>query len=98
MRRKTARYASLAIVSLLFGRLRFRQALALEVGGQCVVLLQVAEGRLRPAHRVRRDGRALAARVDAGLGLVVHRPSSGSVSWTGPSGLQPGVVFPRLGL
>ena len=62
-----------------------RDALALLMGGQRVVLLEVAEGGLRPAQRMRRHRRALAARVDAGLG-----PQSSSVT-------HPGVVLPLLG-
>src|SRR5207247_1227725 len=62
-----------------------RETLALLMGGERVVVLPVAEGRLRAAERVRRHGRALAAGVDAGLRLgLVHR-------------FQPGVVLPRLG-
>src|SRR3954468_4590140 len=75
-RRKTARYASSATFLLRF------DSLPLLVSGERVVLLQVAEGRLRPAERVRWDGRALAARVDAGL----HRPI-----------VHPGVGLPLLG-
>jgi molybdenum cofactor synthesis domain-containing protein len=73
--------ASSAILILLFG-----QSLALFVRGQSVVLLQVAERRLRSAERVRRHGRAPATRVDAALHGVRAHPM-----------LQPGVVLPRLG-
>ena len=45
-----------------------RESLALLVGAQRVVLLQVAESRRRTAKRVRRHRRAVAAGVDAGLG------------------------------
>src|SRR3954454_7472591 len=60
-RRNTARYASSATRFLPF------DPLTLLICGQRVVIFQVAEGRLRAAERVRRDRRALAARVDAGL-------------------------------
>src|ERR1700744_6435314 len=102
MRRNTARQASLAIVSLLGGAARLRQSLALQVGGEGVVVLQVAERRLGPAHRVGRDRGAFAARVDADLRFLGHLGShSGGSSWTGPNGLgafQSDVVRPRLGL
>ena len=45
----------------------YATALALLVGGQGVVLFQVTEGGLGPAELVRRNRRALTARVDAGL-------------------------------
>src|SRR4051812_41521770 len=82
-RRNTARSASSATLSLLFLVALGREPLPLLVGGQRVVLLQDAERRLRPAQRVRRHGRALAAGVDAEL-LAGHRR-------------HPGVVRPRLG-
>jgi intracellular sulfur oxidation DsrE/DsrF family protein len=44
-----------------------RQALAFQVCGQSVVFLEIAERRLGPTERVRRNGRALATRVDADL-------------------------------
>src|SRR4051794_25882309 len=79
-RRKTARYASFATVEPplewsrpalrrpgLTGRALALQAPALLVGAERVVLLEVAEARLRPAQRVRRHRRALAAGIDAGL-------------------------------
>src|SRR5215207_11764103 len=66
-RRKTARYASSATLVLLVVRLC--EALPLLVGGQRVVLLEIAERRLRPAQRMRRHRRALAPRIDAGLAL-----------------------------
>src|SRR4051812_50110403 len=53
------------------------------MGGQRVVLLQVAERRLRAAQRVGRHGRPLAAGIDADL--------------LGGHAHQPGVVLPRLG-
>jgi hypothetical protein len=50
------------------------EALALLVGGQGVVLLELAEARLRPAEGMRRDRCALAARIDARLHwLLSHR-------------------------
>src|SRR4051812_26513564 len=79
-RRKTARYASSATL-LLLCLVLLGEALALLVGGQRVVLLEVAERRLRPAERMRRHGRPLAAGIDAELR---HEP-------------HPGVVLPRLG-
>src|SRR3954454_9263894 len=66
-RRKTARYASSATLLLRFDPLSFLMS------RQRVVLLQVAERGLRPAQRVRRDGRSLAAWVDADLGLGAVR-------------------------
>src|SRR3954454_21219619 len=59
-RRKTARYAASATLFLLL----VREALPLLVGGQRVVLLEVAERGLRPSQRVRRHGGPLAAGVD----------------------------------
>src|SRR5215217_6267331 len=82
-RRNTARYASSATLSLLFLVALGREPLPLLMGGQRVVLLQLAERRLRAAERVRRHGRALAAGVDADL-LAGHRH-------------HPGVVRPRRG-
>ena len=61
------------------------QSLALLVGGQGVVLLQFAEGRLRSAERVWRDRRAVATWVDADFW---RRAAHGS---------HPGVVLPLLG-
>src|SRR3954463_14766128 len=71
-RRKTARYASFAtgrLLSLLVvGRRGLAgEAQALLVRRQRVVVLAVAERRLRSAERVRRGRRALATGVDAGL-------------------------------
>src|ERR1700744_3167040 len=82
MRRNTARYASFAIARLLSCRLR--EALAFQVRGQRVVVLPVTERRRRSAHRMGREGRPLAARVDAGR-RAAHRA------------VHPGVVWPRLG-
>jgi hypothetical protein len=59
------------------------EALALLMGGQSVVLLELAEARLRAPERMRGHCCALAAREDAFL-LVRHAH-------------QPGVVLPRLG-
>src|SRR3954453_1372735 len=59
------------------------EPLPLLMGGQRVVVLQVAERRLWTAQRVGRHGRPLAAGIDAGL--------------RGGHGHQPGVVRPRLG-
>src|SRR4051794_35494952 len=65
-RRNTARYASSAIAGTpLLGR----ESLARLVGGQRVVLLQIAEGGLGPAERVRRHRRPLAPGVDADKGV-----------------------------
>src|SRR3954447_18287183 len=80
-RRNTARYSSSAPLSLLFLVALGREPLPLLMGGQRVVLLQVAERGLRAALRMGRHGRALAARVDASLRSRLH----------------PGVVRPRLG-
>src|SRR4051794_22942587 len=80
-RRKTARYASSATVLLRF------DPLSLLMGGERVVFFQVAECGLRAAERMRWHGGALAARVDAGLG----------VGALGHPMLQPGVVRPLLG-
>src|SRR4029077_13001281 len=55
------------------------------VGGQRVVLVEVAEGRLRASELVRRNRRATASRKDAELRRVAH------------SVAQPGVMLPRLG-
>src|SRR5919197_4411826 len=85
-RRKTARYAA----SLIFGAPFLGQALPLLVGGQRVVLLQVAERRLRAAERVRRHGRPVAAGIDADLHLVRRRRGHGPLT-------HPGVVWPRRG-
>src|SRR4051794_16437624 len=68
-RRKTARYAASATLLLLL----FRKSLSLLVRGQRVVLLELAERRLRPTERVRWHGRALAPGVDAAFRLVSHR-------------------------
>src|SRR4051812_6304272 len=68
-RRKTARYAG----SLIAGTPFLSQPLPLLVGGQRVVLLEVAEGRLRPAQRVRRGSGPVAAGIDADLGRRVRR-------------------------
>src|SRR5688500_6110652 len=80
-RRKTARYASSAsLLPLSF------EALTLLVGGQRVVLLQLAEARLRPAERMRGRRRPLAAGIYAGLSLLVtrlHRPPSRASSCPG---------------
>src|SRR3954452_1308804 len=76
MRRKTARYASSATLHLRF------DPLTLLVGRQRVVFFQVAESGLRAAERMRWHRGALAARVDADLGLLLHHP---------------GVVLPLLG-
>src|SRR5689334_16126345 len=65
-RRKTARYAA----SLIAGSPLLGQSLPLLVGGQRVVVLAVAERRLWAAQRVRGHGRAIAAGIDAELGLV----------------------------
>src|SRR6476620_2578563 len=62
-RRKTARYASSATLLLLL----VRKSPALLMGSERVVLLEVAERRLRPAHRVRGDGRSLTPGEDACL-------------------------------
>src|SRR4051795_5130542 len=62
-RRKTARYASSATLLLLL----FGESPSLLVGGQRVVLLEVAERRLRSAEWVRWHGRALAPGVDTAL-------------------------------
>src|SRR3954451_20982379 len=67
-RRNTARYASSATVFLRF------DPLALLVGSERVVFLQVAERRLGSAERVRRHRRSLAAGVDAGLHRLVAHP------------------------
>src|SRR5215204_404818 len=67
-RRKTARYASSATLVLLV--VLSCEALTLLVGGQRVVLVEVAECRLGPTERVRWDGRALAPRADAELRLT----------------------------
>src|SRR4051794_24034397 len=65
-RRNTARYASSAIARApLVGC----QPLPLLMGGQRVVFLQVAEGGLRPAQRVRRHRRPLAPGVNADKGV-----------------------------
>src|ERR671930_6973 len=72
-RRKTARYAA----SLIFGAPFLGQALPLLVGGQRVVVLQVAERRLRAPERVRRHGRPVAAGIDADLHLVRRRRGHG---------------------
>src|SRR5215207_9702719 len=66
-RRNTARYASSATLFLLL--VRVREPLALLMGGQRVVLLEVAERGLGAAQRMRRHRGPLAARVDAGLRL-----------------------------
>src|SRR3954451_17300050 len=83
-RRNTARYASSATLSLLFLVALGREPLPLLMGGQRVVLLQLAERGLRAAQRMRGHGRALAARVDAAFDLR-HEAA------------HPGVVLPRLG-
>src|SRR3954451_1256689 len=79
-RRNIARYASSATVFLRF------DPLALLMGSERVVLLQVAERRLRSTERVRRDSRSLAAGVDAGP----HRRFVHAI-------VHPGVVLPLLG-
>src|SRR6476620_129801 len=61
------------------------------MGGQRVVLFQVAERWLRPALRMGRHGGALAARIDADLGRALAHPASPS------SVTQPGVTLPLLG-
>src|SRR3954471_9673691 len=70
-RRKTARYASSATLLLLL----VRKSLALLMGSERVVLLEVAERGLRPAHGVRRRRGPLAARVNAELRLS-HRSTT----------------------
>ena len=65
------------------------QALALLMGGERVVLLEIAERRLRSAERMRRGGRTFTTGVDAGLRLLLL-----GAHWPSP---QPGVVRPRLG-
>ena len=67
-----------------FLRLLAREALTFQMRAQRVVLLELAEARLRPAQRVGGSGRPLTAGVDAGL--LGHDPSD-----------HPGVVLPRLG-
>jgi hypothetical protein len=47
------------------------EALALLIGGEGVVLLVVTEAGLRPAQRVRWHRWAIAAGIDASLGLRV---------------------------
>src|SRR3954447_6224793 len=79
-RRNTARYASSATVFLRF------DPLALLMSSERVVLLQVAERRVRSTERVRRDSRSRAAGVDAGL----HRRFVHAI-------VPPGVVLPLLG-
>src|ERR1022692_4709923 len=69
-RRKTARYASLAIAGSPLGL----ETLTLLVGGQRVVLFLIAEGGLWAAERVRRRSGPLAARIDAFL--LTHRSPS----------------------
>ena len=92
-RRNTARYASLATAEPPRLGLhsaaprRARQSLALLVGGQSVVLLEVAEARLRPAERVRRAPRAARTRDRC-------RSSARRRSIVPPSD-HPGVVPPR---
>ena len=61
------------------------EALALLMGGQGVVLLEVAERRLGSAEGVGRDRGTVAARIDALLGAQL------------PPILHPGVVWPRFG-
>src|SRR4051794_33130541 len=61
------------------------------MGGQRVVLLEIAERRLRAAQRMRRHRGPLAPRIDADLGgRLAHASSLPSVT-------QPGVVDPRRG-
>ena len=78
-RRKTARYASSATLLLLLW-VRSLEALALLMGSQRVVLLEVAERRLRPAQRVRRRRRAARSRgrCRLRLGSLIGRPTPGS--------------------
>ena len=71
----------MATIAPLVGR-RCREALALLVRRQRVVLLEVAEGRLRPALRMRRHRRPGAAGVDAALRLTRHR--SPILAWCCP--------------
>src|SRR4051812_1627322 len=79
-RRNTARYASSVTVFLRF------DPLPLLVRGERVVLLEIAERRLRPAERVRRHRRSFAAGVDARLHGLLAQPI-----------VHPGVVLPLLG-
>jgi hypothetical protein len=76
----------LAIVFSSVGRRR-GAALSLLVGGECVVLLKIAERRLGATEWMGRHRRSLATWIDADLHrLVAHRVP------------HPGVVLPRLGL
>ena len=111
-RRNTARYASSATYqppescSSIDEPVQVFEPLPLLVGGQRVVLLQVAEARPRPAERMRRNRGTLAARIDAGHARLLtrrHRAPSrvssclGSVrsrSASPPSCLAPGWRWP----
>jgi hypothetical protein len=63
------------------------QALALEMGSERVVLVELAEARLRASERMRCDGGSLTTWVDAALGVLGAAHDR----------LHPGVVRPRLG-
>src|SRR5436305_163007 len=79
--------------SLLSGRsialsTRGRSILASDVGGRRVVLLEVAEVRLRPPELVGRNRRSLAARIDTRLDLGLgHLVLLVAVIFARPGGL-----------